>query len=340
MSFAKYKLRNGHITLYIFTYIFAMQASNYLACRFYERHNFMLNLYDNQTTDMLEFLTIQDSQDLPQTVLANKTTKRAVAWFPGRLSKELIYHDSSKYLVGFTGKYFASKTLNIAEQAARLHWIGIDIDLHDYTDELFLRTYDKILHATGGLGNIRASTRGHGFHIIFRLARVMLEVSRANIIATIKPYTDALLNSGVEICTFGVNMYLLGGLQRWLYTTQARIEPVSNTVLSFPTSLSCSRSSSYHQLYTNELHVKGKECKELLALLAGVGIQLKQGRNDMYVRDVFEALKGTKFAFKTKSTMRASEGRHINGCINVGNLFISIFTFADNKIVARYNKLI
>ncbi len=300
----------------------------------------MLNLYDNQTIELLNFLTLQNSQDLPQTVLANKTTKRAIAWYPGRKSKELIYHDSSKYLVGVTGKYFASKTLSTEQQKASLHWIGIDIDLHDYTDELFLRTYDKILKATCGLGNIRTSTRGHGFHIIFRLARVMQEVSRANIIATIKPYTDALLNSGVEFCTFGVNMYLLGGAQRWLYTTQARIAPVSNTVPSFPTSLSCSRSSSYHQLYTNELHVKGKECKELLALLANVGIRLKQGRNDMYVREVFEALKGTKFAFKTKSPMRASETKHINGCINVGHLFISIFTFADNKIIARYNKLV
>lgn len=306
----------------------------------------MLKLYDNQTTDMLDFLTIQDSQDsqdLPQTVLASKTTKRAIAWYPGRNFKNLIYHDSNKYLVGFTGKYFASKTLSVAGQSARLHWIGIDIDLHDYTDELFLRTYDKILKATDGLGNIRTSTRGRGFHIIFRLARVMQEVLRDNVIATLKPYTDSLNEYGVEICTFGVNMYLLGGLQRWLYTTQARIEPVSNTVNIFPTTLTCSsKSLAYNldRLSTDELHVKGKECKEFLALLASVGISLKQGRNDVYVRDVFEALKGTKFAFKTKSPMRASEGRHINGCINVGHLFISIFTFADNKIVARYNKLI
>lgn len=279
---------------------------------------------NQKVRELLDFLTIPGAQDcMPQIVIADKKTKVALKWMPGKKVTGCSFElHPDKYLLGFTGKYYRTYQTSTREQTPTVHWLGVDIDLP--SRDKWMETYKKLLGAVLDVGSIRSSTRGNGFHVIFRLSRPMVKVNRANILATLRTYTDAIVKAGVEICTVGVNMYLLGGLQQWLYVTPNRIDPVEDTQpvpyqdVTIPTDLSLNQDG-----------------QELAKLLATVGVPLNGNKTDIYIKDVYNALQDTPYEFETKSPMQSVD-HHINGFICYDNLFLYIYAAADQKIVAKY----
>lgn len=279
---------------------------------------------DQKVQDLLDFLTPPDAQGYkPQIIIANRGTKSVLKWMPGDyITKCRFDIDPSKYLIGFTGQYYKDYEIPKKQQTPIACWLGVDIDLP--SRDKWMETYTKLLGSISNAGSIRSSTRGNGFHVIFRLSRPMTKINRANIVATLKPYTDAITKAGVEICSKGQVFYLLGGLQQWLCVTPNRIDPVEDTQpvpyrdVTIPVDMSLNRDG-----------------QELAKLLATVGVPLNGNKTDIYIKDVYNALKDTPYEFETKSPMKSTD-HHINGFISYDNLFLYIYAAADQKIVAKY----
>ncbi len=286
--------------------------------------------YCKEIMELIDFLRFPNSTYLPQTVLADKKTKRAIAWYPGTKGRAWIEHNPDRYLIGFTGKFYQDNLLHKDKQKAQIHFLTVDIDLLETDD--FEQTKQAIVACLGNYCSVRTSTKGHGFHLIFRLDTIMTHANRTNVQATLKPYLTLLEQSRIKVCTYGINTYLLGGLQTWLHKTNARIpcwNETDSTLANYTTQNQTNQDNCPFLKYLN------KQGKELVALLAKEGITLQQDKTDIYIKAAYQALKGTKYEFKTKSPM-ASENRHINGFIVVDNVFLHIFACADNKIVATY----
>jgi hypothetical protein len=92
---------------------------------------------DNQDPQNLEGSQNQGKSEkirAIQIVFADKNTKQAVVWYPGKRAKQFNWDKiekdiiKDKYLIGFTGKTYRDYEKSMWEQTYAQHWIGIDID--------------------------------------------------------------------------------------------------------------------------------------------------------------------------------------------------------------------
>lgn len=296
---------------------------------------------------LIEFLypNINQEYQAIQFILARKDTKQAVAWYPGKRAKQWdwqkIEKSLHKYLIGFTGRSFRSYEISKDRQSYQLHWVGIDID----DIEISKQTINKILSLLENkISQIRLSTGGHGLHLIFRLVKPVSfesgirvgKIIKANLLESVQK----LETGGIPVCCYsGGVFYMLGGKQQALYTNLDSFFDFNQTIQSNQKFDVISQSSQDFDLdllrKQAKLTPQGRLFFKLLSDDSILQSMVACNRASIYAKRIYQALKGTKFEFETKSPM-ASDFAHPNGFLFKRNNNICLYINADDKIVLSF----
>lgn len=278
--------------------------------------------------DILKFLS-PGTIEIPQIVLADKNTKRAIVWYPGEEDAKIFLPiDPQKYLIGLTGKYFIDPEKSFLSQKSKLYFLTVDIDHKDNPG--LENKFEDLKKVIGEDASIRSSTSGKGYHLIFRLEKPVENPNRILIRNIMNPYLKKIESVGIHICSFGINTYLLGGFQDWLYKTDNKI-PISDENLKGENILQIRGSGIFS--FDEFLNSTGKKLFRILK--KRINYEQRFLHQDIYIKDFYDALKGTDFEFRTKSPM-ASNNKHINGFVQIDDHYFYIYAAADGCLVAKY----
>jgi len=271
-------------------------------------------------------------------ILANED-KSVIGWFPGKRKKKFDWNDVSKKLakklVGFTGRSYRDYEIAMVNQTSTLHWVAIDIDDYAINDE----NINKIKELTEENCSIRCSTGGNGLHLIFRLDKPYsfepgIKTTK-NIKNTLYPYVTKLEQAGVNVCCWqGGVFYLLGGKQEWLFKTDTTIEldlNDTNNPVVVTESSEIKLGVETPSLISEGLNSVGEEFFNLI----GERVPIENTPIDIYVKKIYQKLKGTKFEFQTKSPMQ-TDSEHTNGFLFRSGNNIRLWTFADRASVIEF----
>lgn len=125
---------------------------------------------------------------------------------------------------------------------------------------------------------------------------------------------------------------MLGGLQKELYRNEKAFFSFDQQKISLHQVKSVGMSLASF----NGLNPYGEEFFGLIPYAKDVLLSLTNiGKADIYIKDLYEALKGTKFEFKTSSPMKNNDGQ-INGFLRRDNNILSLFANADNRIILSF----
>lgn len=254
--------------------------------------------------------------------------KKSMAWYPGN-SDKLSYQlklPNNWQLKGYTGRYYKSLYTNKLQQDYVIAWAGIDID--DYNNW-------KVIANIVPEATIRSSKSGKGLHLFFRFSEIIHikdgEIKGAIVKESLKPYVAKLIDIGLEkhICKWDGNVF-------WTEAVSV-VQPIyriSLKTIPFINPVEVNIYSKYKSSgeFEKELTEEGQRFINFLrfhGLVHQDYLPIKQG---IYVKEWYKALKGTPYAFTTKSPMK-SLNAHGNGFFVIHQGMFKIFASADNKII-------
>jgi hypothetical protein len=262
----------------------------------------------------------------PQIVLAT-ANKRVLAWLPGKepvIESKRVQAINTHKLVGLTGKAYRNDAWNMLDECS-LHFLAIDID--DYID------WNKISDILPRYC-IRFSNSKTGLHLIKRIKRIEIaknERINERVKEAMQEDIRALTLAGIPVCSYGYRAFFMAA-HGWL----KKIDEIDTIVLA-------TKRDSYNRVGHNsavsgidatiidDCEIKIKNLVEIL-LKKGI-IEENNGEIDrltsVYVRELYEALKGTEFEFESKSPMK-NNSWHINSQLSIENDIAKLFTFAAN----------
>lgn len=265
----------------------------------------------------------------PQFCLAS-LDKKCLAWYPGKKASKPISLDNK--LIGLTGRVYQTYDIPHDRQPFLLSWLAIDLD--DLTDKK--GWLDFIIEATKGQASVRTSQSGKGVHIIFRCNPVLFPVGYkvAPFIKGNLEYFVSRLQEGdpefFSVCRYdGQMFYLHGGKNEWLYQSQ-----------EFITLRSIKSKPSFHinniEKEENGLPPLNNKGIKFLGILKerlpSFRLCPEQG---VYIKELYQALKGSEFEFKTCSPM-LSEQWHVNGNLKIKGFDLELYASADNRVIKQY----
>jgi len=265
--------------------------------------------------------------DIPQIGLAN-SQKKVFAWIPGNSTRKVIPNRAQ--LIGITGRTYKDVNVSQKEQKCLLHFVALDIDSKD--NENLLEKLLPIVHACPEC-YVRTSNSGNGFHVFFVLDKP-IELSHSEIQGTqkqiIEPYREKI-SQIVKIDKSDNRMlFVIGGKQAWLYVSGEFIRPEFKIIPKI-------EKKTYKNGNINVI-LYSEKAKNLLEILLEKKLIDRTGKNEIYVKEIYEALQGTHYEFKTKSPM-SSAGWHTNGFIEVSHRAIKLYTNADNHVILNIPNL-
>lgn len=274
--------------------------------------------------DDLEYLYGSDYHKYAQQVIF-KGPRGGMTWCPGNKSitrERMDEAAANATAIGLTGKQYRRHGAAQYKTPYTLHWMGIDID--DYTD------YRRILDL-GMPFSVRRSKSGDGLHLILRLNPVLLfpagQTPGLTVTTALEPYRAKLEAAGVPVCQANHRVFFFwarGGRNEWLHKDPGytAIKRIDSTIRA-----------AGHPAVPHDSPV--------VRLLKAKGIEVpdeRRSRVQIYVKDLYEALKGTDCEFKTCSPMADGKTPHNNGYLEYEGETdtLRIFTSADNRIVRSW----
>lgn len=292
----------------------------------------------------LEFLA---GSGFPQFVLENYQTKQKY-WLPGAnwtISGNHLIVDPATHKIGWTGRIYQDQEIYRKKQYEseyRQAIIGIDLDevpVSLFPHLVALALPCSIRLSKSGVKEVNGK-RVVGLHLLFRTTPAtnffpIGTKSNSAIKTTLLPYRKLIETLGIAVCQANFRTFWLwtNGANRWYSKTDKQIDLVRSADTEIITGYQGTGTGK--QVDTSEYSERGKK---LIGLLQAARVlpegNLQYQRNQIWVKQVFEALRGTEFEFQTLSPMRSLTW-HSNGFIDISNLTIDIFTNADNKVVAR-----
>lgn len=259
--------------------------------------------------EMNAFLKNGNEDKNLQWVAANEK-KKALAWYPGNsplTQDKLKYVRDNAELYGFTGRLYP-KTSIIQGGGYWLAALMIDID--DFTD------YKKILSLTDEY-SILYSTSGKGLRLIKRILPLFTEIKIGG--AMQDNIVERLRKNGVPVCVYNENVqYLVGGKIEWVHRTDTvYVESIPEECLH--------KRKNKEIVSPIDLNSMSKSMRECLSL---IGLPVQSGINSVWIKEIYERLKGTKYEFSTSSPMRSTR-YEVNGMLIVSQTCIKIKAFCD-----------
>lgn len=223
-------------------------------------------------------------------------------------------------LFGFGYRVFPTYEESRHGQNFVVSWAGIDID-----DVEPMETAHKIKDARMPC-SIRTSKSQKGLHLIFLFNKILGfyqgQSPRRSILHALEPALRTLDELDIPVCKIAPEIMWEQGKQHFgetLTVCEARI-PTQKVrtvpILERPISLNCSFPG---------------EVQDFVRLLAAAGALLGgfcEGTAGIYVRAAYEACKGTRFEFETKSPMK-SERSHNNGFLSWDGVKMALIPSAD-----------
>lgn len=257
---------------------------------------------------------------LPQVVYADEF-KKAIRWVPGNKDQMRTGKPQATRFIGYTPGAFQYPHWSQHNQSVAVCWSGLDID--DHVDEARERL--ELLPEVA----LRTSSSGRGLHAFVRFTRpVMLDPGHNRHVVCEAAWVSLLERVNFPrswICSSGYRaFYVEGGLQEWIKFSEKDVEPC---LMAAP-----KRERPVEHVAPMDVEIE-KPVSEVVKRLEEAGIKLSIGRNQIYVRDVYEALQGTPFEFETKSGMRLGGKPHVNGFIDLAPNRIVIIPNADGHPV-------
>jgi len=294
----------------------------------------------------LKFLTGISEFQYPQFVLeSNKSGVKT--WLPGAKQYPRPAHlilNPATHKIGWTGRVYADSGIYETTQYKypyRQKIIGIDLDevpIKLFPSLVSLHLPCSIRISKSGVKEVDG-VRCVGLHLLFRTSNITNffdteQVSNSSIKITLAPFKQQIVNLGIPVCQANFRPFWLwtNGQNRWYLKTDAEIDLVRSSDSSV---FECQTIGTGRQIDTSEYSERGRL---LIKLLQNAKV-LPEGpfqyqRTQIWVKQVWEALKGTQFEFQTCSPMQSTSW-HSNGFLDISNLTIDLFTNADNKIVLR-----
>lgn len=290
-----------------------------------------------------------------QIIIAGRD-KKAWKWFPGNQPCTEIEFGAMlanaivrKNILGFTGAFFQNREMSVKSQKSFSTACGIDVDaiicedgnildIEDLDEESWIEVVEKAIRELGDICSIRTSSGGKGLHFIVRFDKAIGGATPSARKKVVLPIIQRIEKTGLKVDKAGQVLYFLGGLQNWLHVCKNKwacnVEFESHpTPLMISECPTCGSGNIEVDLFSQE----GKELIDILysarVIPSKTTIPMKI---DVYIKQVFDALKGTKFSFKTKSSMSEGKGWHANGFIVINQPFLKIFANADNQVVGDY----
>jgi hypothetical protein len=235
---------------------------------------------------------------------------------------------SDARLIGYTGKSFRRGCILQTDETYQLHWTGIDVD--DISNGQEQKGADKI-HAVLPHVSIRLSTGGHGLHLITRIEPIEWQGNASRIVENFQRDWVVTLESElkIKVCKYDSRpFFLFGSENKWLYESD-EIKKIDK--------LDLSPNAERHQAMKETVSWEyiAPSIKRLLTFLNKKGVRAKLAGGipsiqGVYIKEIYGALKDSKYKFVTSSRMASTEW-HCNGWMIVGPCLIKIQGFADNK---------
>jgi len=268
------------------------------------------------------FPSIQENQR-PQRVFA-ANNKRALLWLPG---KETVDTEKVKWavskgeLTGYTGLVYERDAANKFDKYS-ISFIGIDID--DCIE------YEKIKEKLPNY-SIRYSKSKTGLHLIQRIEPIEVPVDtnmKDSIKATMRDDIDTLTSIGVPVCCYGNNAFYFAN-HGWIHRSDKIVK------LQLKEGVKTKRSGCKPNYTMPLCAFKDGDMKNLIEIFIKNEIISSDGNfieseTSVWVKQVYQALKGTIYQFNTSSPMKSTTWE-INGLIKITPDIVSLYTHASKQ---------
>lgn len=286
-----------------------------------------MEVKDLQTFEPILFLhEKRPAGAYPQIIMAGGK-KQAIVWLPGnkvRKNPPKVTSDAVVYL-GTTPGSFMSQEVTQHDQPAFVSWTGLDID--DVPVEEVIRTWKDIDPVS-----IRLSSSGNGVHLFMRYdAPILIDPGQARPHELLRtswlPYMEQVGWDWERVCSSGYRaFYVSGGKCRWVKRTEEFIAPPTLTLQKTVMTMAPIEAQQ-------AIEEKDERLCRLIKLLKPAITHMVPGKNPVYIKAAYEALKGSEFEFETKSPMQTREPHNNGFVLYEPGQRIMIFASADGRPV-------
>lgn len=269
----------------------------------------------------------------PQLGFAGKD-KKAWLWLPGDKLKPLSDIKRIIRTAPIRGcsqlAYRDSYSPPSKQQICEICWVGLDIDDDDNPD-LFLPQIGAQENFRKRLGAscIRTSCSGKGIHVIFKLDKPIecLTTSANSIIKRITAEKVSLCEKlGIQVCKADRRMFWLTGGRNYMLS----IDKEATLAVDIKNLPEEPRTKNIEPELTETFEVT----PTIKQWATSLGLQFIRRSNPVYVGDVVKLLREAGEKVITRSP--CSGNGQTNGFLNVTRHSISLFAFADGRVIWNF----
>lgn len=299
--------------------------------------------------DLLNWCHANVASNWQPQIIAGGLDKKAWAWLPGGRTDAPFNYEGAEAsqiadllhrapALGIAPGFYQHPNVHQYKQPLMIGWVGLDIDIE--ANENHERIWSA-LDSTCENYLVRSSSGGRGLHLFRRLySPLWLDTSakRNHVVSRITMRLIGELPPAIQshVCSSDYrNFWVEGGAQVTLHTPDHTADlQVTGDWLDEVVNAPAADSSPLDD--AGEID---ERILEIVNRLKVAGVTLKpNGRTQVVIRQVYNALKGTAWEFETKSRMRHGETQ-TNGFVEVNPQSLVIYAAADGRSVLRVRGL-